>query len=188
LAEEHLRFHDPVLGRVIDAQKARWNDQQTEDVIWGLIRIVISQQISTRAASTIGYRVERAFPLAKTGQVQDFSYQALRSCGLSPRKASCCLAIVGACGRLRAELTALPPRWERLFLIPGIGDWTVDLYRIMVLKQTDILPRGDIGLRRAVLQNYPCSTDLGQLATLWSPYRSIACWYLWRSLGNPPLG
>jgi len=188
IAERHLCSRDSVLATVIESQTARWNPRPTENILWGLIRIVISQQISTSAARTITQRVESAFPQAKAGRLENLSYDALRSHGVSPRKANCCLAIAKASDHLHTELTAIPPRYEKILQISGIGRWTIDICRIMILKETDVIPSGDLGLRRAILRNYSGSPDLSQLAQLWSPYGSVACWYLWRSLGNPPLG
>ena len=188
IAEEHLCSRDTVLAEVIRAQMTRWNPIQTEDVLSGLIRIVISQQISTSAARTIAARLERAFPDLKLGNLDELSFDALRSCGVSPRKASCCIAIAESSICLRADLTAIPPRYDNVQRISGIGRWTIDVLRIMILKELDIVPNGDLGLQRAISNNYSELPEMSELAQLWSPFGSVACWYLWRSLGNPPLG
>jgi DNA-3-methyladenine glycosylase II len=188
IPERHLCSRDAVLERLICDQPVRWSPQRTEDELSGLVRIVISQQISTSAARTITQRVERAFPNMKIGQLNGLSFEILRSCGLSPRKANCCLAIADASNNLRTDLSQVPPRYERILLIPGIGRWTLDILRIMILKEIDIIPYGDLGLGRAIYRNYSGPPSLSELAKVWSPYSSVACWYLWRSLGNPPLG
>jgi DNA-3-methyladenine glycosylase II len=187
-AEHHLEASDPVIARLIHADPARWTPEPTEDALWGLIRVVVSQQISTKAATTMTRRVARMFPAAILGQFENFNVDALRSCGLSPRKAKCCMTIAASASDIREDLSATPNRYERLKAIPGIGDWTLDMLRVLILREPDVLPRGDLGLQRAIFLNYHEASDLSSLSERWRPYRSVACWYLWRSLGNPPLG
>jgi DNA-3-methyladenine glycosylase II len=86
------------------------------------------------------------------------------------------------------ERVAQGESWEEVLKgIPGIGPWTISIFRIMILRERDVLPTGDAGLARALAMHYSSGVDLAQLSQCWSPFRSIACWYLWRSLGNPPL-
>jgi DNA-3-methyladenine glycosylase II len=59
---------------------------------------------------------------------------------------------------------------------------------MLVLKQQDVLPEGDVGLARAIERKYGPAAALSNLSEAWKPYRTVACWYLWRSLGNEPLG
>jgi DNA-3-methyladenine glycosylase II len=186
-AERHLEACDPVIARLIHADSERWSSERTEDELWGLIRVIASQQISTKAATTITSRVASTFPAAKFGQFGNFTLDALRACGLSPRKAKCCLTIAAFAADIREDLSAAPIRYERLKGIPGVGDWTLDMLRVLILREPDVLPRGDLGLQRAIHLNYHEASDLSSLSEGWRPYRSVACWYLWRSLGNPPL-
>ena len=79
--------------------------------------------------------------------------------------------------------------WERVLQdIPGIGPWTIGVFRIMILREPDVFPDGDLGLVRAISTQYGPDIEAAQLSRIWIPFRSVACWYLWRSLGNPPLG
>jgi DNA-3-methyladenine glycosylase II len=81
--------------------------------------------------------------------------------------------------------------WEDVLSdIKGIGPWTIAVFRIMVLRDADVLPRGDAGLRRAVEQVYgkAYTAVIEELEKKWQPFRSVACWYLWRTLGNGQLG
>lgn len=79
--------------------------------------------------------------------------------------------------------------WESaLNGIKGVGPWTLSTFRIMVLREPDVLPLGDVGLERAVRNVYGEESNVEQLAEKWRPFRSIACWYLWRTLGNMQLG
>jgi len=79
--------------------------------------------------------------------------------------------------------------WEEALKgIKGIGPWTIAVFRIMVLRDPDVLPLGDVGLERAIANVYGPNQDVQKLAEKWRPYRSVACWYLWRTLGNEQLG
>ncbi|MFL6389689.1 MAG: hypothetical protein ACJ71U_19610 [Terriglobales bacterium] len=79
--------------------------------------------------------------------------------------------------------------WEEaLSGIKGIGPWTISVFRIMVLRDPDVLPTGDVGLKRAITNIYGTSADVEALGESWRPFRSVACWYLWKTLGNEQLG
>jgi DNA-3-methyladenine glycosylase II len=88
---------------------------------------------------------------------------------------------------IREELAAKPVRYDIVQNTFGIGRWTVDVHRILILKETDVMPQGDLGLRRAIYRNYSAASDLAAVSESWRPFRSVACWYLWRSLGNLPI-
>lgn len=188
-AEKFLLRQDSVLARLVLVQKARWSSQSDENPILGLIRIVIAQQISTKAARTITSRVLSEFPELTLGNLHtSIQVGDLRSCGLSPRKAACCATIAATASQILARVTRGQTWEEALREIPGIGPWTLSIFRIMILREQDVLPTGDAGLIRAVAMHYGPDADLEELSRVWSPFRSVACWYLWRSLGNPPLG
>lgn len=72
--------------------------------------------------------------------------------------------------------------------IKGIGPWTLSVFQIMVLREPDELPIGDVGLERAIVSLYGGSACAVELGDNWRPFRSVACWYLWRTLGNEQLG
>jgi DNA-3-methyladenine glycosylase II len=72
--------------------------------------------------------------------------------------------------------------------IKGIGPWTIAVFQIMVMREPDVLPVGDVGLARAIANLYGQGMDAQDLGENWRPYRSVACWYLWRTLGNMQLG
>jgi DNA-3-methyladenine glycosylase II len=186
--ELFLRSNDAVLAEIILSQTERWHDLPDADPIWGLISVVISQQISTKAALTIRAKVASFYPRMLADSRSERIEYGLRSLGLSPRKAGCCAYIVANAQKLRDQLRS-NEEWEEMLLkISGIGPWTVSIFRIFVLREPDVLPVGDLGLERAIRMHYPSGTELRVLSEAWKPYRSVACWYLWRSLGNPPLG
>ena len=188
--ERALGRRDHVLGSIIASQPERWTPQATEPPIWGLLRMVIAQQISTAAARTITARVAEAYPLLRNVQPSPRRVDParLRACGLSPRKAATLVTLVSRAPRA-ISLVSRGASWEAaLGDVKGVGPWTWSMFRIFVLKDPDVLPDGDLGLVRAVQTHYGADCDLQALGDRWRPFRSIACWYLWRSLGNAPLG
>lgn len=188
--EKTLAARDPVLAAIMADQKEHWSDVGPDaNPVWGLIRVVVAQQISTKAAITLATRVAEMYPGVVAGDFGDgVSTSTLRSLGLSPRKAACCALIVSQADEIRSALPNPIVLDELLGRFEGIGPWTKTIFRMLVLRETDLLPKGDLGLERAIRNHYGAGADVEGLASRWRPYRSVACWYLWRSLGNAPLG
>ena len=157
-----------------------------------LARSIVGQQISVAAARSIWARFARLAGRMTPARVAALSVESLRACGFSLRKAEYVkdLARHFACGAAR------PRRWprmtdeaiiEELVAVRGIGRWTVEMFLIFHMKRPDVLPLDDIGLRRALERHYnggkPITRDaMAKLGEPWAPYRSVATWYLWRSL------
>lgn len=189
LPERVLSERDPVLARVIAHESARWPQTATEHPIAGLVRIVIAQQVSTRVACRLAKRVKTAHPflgLAGTRDLPDIA--ELRAMGLPERRAQCCVDILRSSESILARVKAGRAWDEALSGIKGVGPWTITVFRIMVLRDADVLPLDDVGLERAVAQVYGGERSLDRLSDSWRPFRSVACWYLWRTLGNEQLG
>jgi DNA-3-methyladenine glycosylase II len=187
--ERYLSFRDPVLASTIAAQLDRWPSVRTEDPIWGLIRIVMAQQVSTHVAQLLAERVIASHPhLIAPSSAWAPDPSALRAIGLSERRAKCCANIVLRSGEIRDKVEQGQTWSEALAGFKGIGPWTIAVFRIMVLREPDVLPFGDIGLERAISNTYGEARDVEELAENWRPFRSVACWYLWRTLGNKQLG
>lgn len=164
-----------------------------------LVGAIISQQLSTRAAETILsrfvalYSPDR-FPTA--GQILKTPHEKMRGVGLSNQKTSYIkdLAAKAEDGTIRFS------RWshlsdqeiiEMLTQVKGIGVWTAHMFLIFSLGRLDILPVGDLGIRRAIEKHYgydvlPNAGEIEALADSkrWRPYCSVASWFLWRSLEN----
>jgi DNA-3-methyladenine glycosylase II len=88
-----------------------------------------------------------------------------------------------------SEMVSRGATWETALKgIKGVGPWTISTFRIMVLRDPDVLPLGDVGLERAVSKVYGNEQNVEKLSENWRPFRSVACWYLWRTLGNKQLG
>ena len=187
--ERTLSACDPILARVIAAQPVRWPSRPTEHPIWGLIRIVMAQQISTQVACRLVERVKSAHPgLLTPSPASALDAASLRAIGLSERRAQCCTEIVQTSDQILAKVQQGQTWEEALAGIKGIGPWTVSVFRIMVLREPDVLSVGDIGLQRAVARTYGRPRNIERLGERWRPFRSVACWYLWRTLGNEQLG
>jgi DNA-3-methyladenine glycosylase II len=163
-----------------------------------LVRSIISQQISTKAAVSIGAKLQALLPggrLTPAG-VHGLTEEALRSCGLSGGKRRFIRALTERVhsGALDlARVAGLPDEAiaAELLPVPGIGPWTVDMFLIFGLGRPDVLPVGDLGLRMGVKEVFglaepPGKAELVALAEPWRPFRSVATWYLWRSRGFVP--
>jgi len=188
-AERHLAVCDPTLARVITSQTLRWPGRRTEDPIGGLVRMVMAQQVSTRLACQLAERARSAYPKLVAPRPENAPDAiGLRAIGLSQRRAECCAEIVRRSNEILARLDQGRTWEEALAGIKGIGPWTISVFRIMVLRDPDVLPLGDIGLERAIANVYGRRRNVEHLGEKWRPFRSVACWYLWRTLGNQQLG
>jgi 3-methyladenine DNA glycosylase/8-oxoguanine DNA glycosylase len=177
------------MASVITSQRTRWPSEPTENPIWGLVRIVMAQQVSTLVACRLAGRAMSAHPnLLKPSPAVTPDPASLRAIGLSQRRAQCCTDIVRQSDEILAKV-GQGYTWEQALAgIKGIGPWTIAVFRIMVLRDPDVLPLGDIGLQRAIANVYGRPRNVERLGENWRPFRSVACWYLWRTLGNEQLG
>ena len=163
-----------------------------------LVHTIVSQQLSTRAALTIGSRLQESLNgkrLTPQG-IQRLADEKIRQCGLSGGKTKSLRDLCRKCldGSLPLDrLTELADEevCELLLEVHGIGPWSVDMFLIFCLGRQDVLPVGDFGLRAAVQQHYelhelPSPPLLKEIAEPWRPYRTVATWYCWRSRGPVP--
>ena len=149
----------------------------------------MAQQISTHVACRIARDVRSAHPEIETPSIASLPEVAsLRAMGLPERRAQCCVTILQRSGELRDRVQQGQSWEEALAGIKGIGPWTLSVFRIMVLREPDVLPLGDVGLERAIANVYGKRRSVERLGEKWRPFRSVACWYLWRTLGNEQLG
>ena len=186
---QYLSNRDPRLAPIIQKSSVVWTSTPSEDPIWGLVRIVVAQQLSTRQACGLANRIREAYPRI-TRPVPEIAPEpsSLRAFGLPKRRAQCCVDIIKQSDEIRTKV-GRGHTWEQALAgIKGIGPWTFSVFRIMVLRDPDALALGDVGLERAIANVYGPGHDVEQLSVKWRPYRSVACWYLWRTLGNEQLG
>jgi DNA-3-methyladenine glycosylase II len=173
-------------------------DRQHSDPFIALTHAIISQQLSTKAAATIARRFDALFEGRPTAAaVASATESDLRSVGLSTQKLRYMrdLAEKIENGVLRLDLLdemSDQDVIEALTLVKGIGRWTAEMFLMFRLHRPDVLPTDDLGIVNAVKRAYqlrsrPTAKRLLRLGESWRPYRSVACWYLWASLGNAPL-
>jgi DNA-3-methyladenine glycosylase II len=197
-----LAAADPVMARLIDEHAAvvrrDLKRERPHDAYGALLRSIVGQQLSTKAARTIYGRMLELFdghaPTPK--QLLAADPDAIRAAGLSRPKIAYLrdLAQHVEDGELELErLHDLPDDEviEQLTAVKGIGDWSAHMFLMFHLGRPDILPVGDLGIRNAVKAQYrlrklPDPKRLERIARPWRPYRTLACLYLWSSLDNTP--
>ena len=197
----HLIERDRVLSKLIpEFGEARL--QSRGDAFTTLVRSVIGQQISVKAAQSVWQRLADALGagaercLSPQGVLAQ-PVEALRQVGLSVRKSEYLLDLARhfAEGRVHADSwSAMSDEKiiEELVAIRGIGRWTAEMFLIFHLMRPNVLPLDDVGLLRGISLNYfsgePVSrAEAREVGEAWAPYRSVATWYLWRSLDPLPV-
>ena len=197
-ALEHLSAADPILGAVI-AHAHAILPRPHEDLYLALLRAIVSQQISTKAAAAIWKRFQALFPPEGYPEPRDLltrSEDELRAAGLSRQKAGYLRAIAeyNERGLLDyAHLTSLSEEafTQHLTAIRGVGRWTAQMLQMFALDQPDVFSEGDLGVQNAMRRLYDLPETgralqkrMLRIAEPWRPYRSLACKYLWQSLDN----
>src|SRR6266542_2600370 len=196
-AVEALRAADPVLARLIDrlepVDMASWRARWSLDNFGSLARAIVGQQIATRAAAAIFGRLQAFIGDRDAATaIAGASDAELRAIGLSAAKAASLrdLAARTLDGRLQLDglddLTDDEAR-AQLTAVRGIGSWTADMFLLGQLGRPDVLPAGDLGIRRAVqdaygLERMPSEGDVRRMSEAWRPNRSLATAYLYSSL------
>jgi DNA-3-methyladenine glycosylase II len=197
-----LREADPVMARLIDEHAAivrrDLKRERPGDAYGALLRSIVGQQLSTKAARTIYGRLTDIFDghAPTPRQLLDTDPELIRAAGLSRPKVAYLRDLAQHVEDGTLELERLPelPDEEvsaQLTAIKGLGQWTADMFLMFHLGRPDVLPVGDQGIRRAVkveyrLRKLPDPKRLEKIARPWRPYRTLACLYLWSSLDNAP--
>jgi DNA-3-methyladenine glycosylase II len=195
-AKRTLARRDPVLAAIMRRHPrvhlvARGEPFQT------LARAIVGQQISVKAAQSVWNRVLEVAPGMTPGEVLALKRPRLRACGLSDRKTE----YIADLARHFADGTVHPQRWPamddemviaELVAVRGIGRWTAEMFLMFNLLRPDVYPVGDLGLLKAVRRTYfhgrkvPVAR-IRRHGEQWAPWRSVATWYLWRSLDPLPV-
>jgi DNA-3-methyladenine glycosylase II len=196
-AVAHLRRVDPVLGEIIaKVRKAPPPPRRAGTHYDALVRAIVYQQLSGKAAGTIHRRFCELYPnkRPRAHLVLATSDEALRGAGLSRQKIAYLrdLSARVVDGSLPlAHLGRLPDDAiiEHLIRVKGIGRWTVQMFLMFRLGRPDVLPELDLGIQNAMQRAYglkkrPKPKDVIRLGTKWRPHATTACWYMWRSLEN----
>lgn len=201
-ADEQLRRADPVLRALIDAGGPLRPEERTRgrpaDPYGALVRSIVGQQLSTKAARTIYERLCALFGGGPPSpeQLLAADHEALRAAGLSNAKATYLRDLARHVVDGSLELDRLDELSDEeiiaeLTAVKGLGRWTAEMFLIFHLGRPDVLPVDDLGIRRAVERAYglgglPSADELRAIAEPWRPQRTLACLYLWRSLDNAP--
>lgn len=191
-AINHLKKCDPVLRGIIE-RVGPFRMEYGTPQFSSLAEAIVYQQLNGKAAETIFKRFAALVgdPLTPEG-ILKLSDEQLRGVGLSKQKSAYLkdLAAKTAAGVLDfSKLPELPDEEviEHLTQVKGIGVWTAHMFLIFSLRRLNVLPTGDYGVQMAVKRHYrkrklPKPKDMEKIARAWEPYRSVACWYMWRSL------
>ncbi len=191
-AEVHLAKKDPVMRELIRRYGPCVITPHTR-YFSSLCSAIISQQLSVKVAARIEERFNALFRAKNPTpqQVLNQPLSELRSVGLSERKAQYMQSLAehfvdGRINTRRLQRLSDAEVIEALTEVHGIGKWTAEMFLIFTLGRPDVFSVGDYGLRTASAKLYNLATpaEIEAHATRWSPYRSVASWYLWRSLEN----
>jgi DNA-3-methyladenine glycosylase II len=202
-ALSHLRAADPILAGLIDAvgplDDPRAGRPDPDDHYGALVRSITGQQLSVAAARTIYGRLTARFEgRAPTPQeiLADEPEELRAAAGLSRAKVSYLRSLAEhvISGELELELLDELPDEQviaELVAVKGLGLWTAQMFLMFHLARPDVLPVGDLGIRRAIERAYglealPLPPAMEEIAAPWQPHRTLACRYLWRSLDNEP--
>ena len=188
----HLKSADPVMRRIIE-DVGPYRVEYGEPTFHSLAEAIVYQQLNGKAAVTIFNRFTDLAGLPLTPQgILKLSETQMRAVGLSKQKLSYLrdLAVKTQAGTV--DFSRLPDLSdqeviEHLTQIKGIGVWTAHMFLMFALRRPNILPTGDYGVQTAIRKHYkkrklPTPAQMEKIATSWEPYRSIACWYLWKSM------
>ncbi len=190
-ARRSLSRRDPVLRpliRKVGPCGLRWRG----DPYRYLVRSVLYQQLAGAAANAIEGRFKAEFGgrIPRPERLHAASPECLRGVGLSRQKAAAVRSIAEAFldGTVRARKLVQMEDEEVIAAVTpirGVGEWTAHMLLMFSLGRPDVLPVGDYGVRKAArdlygLESLPKPRELEAIAECWQPYRSVACWYLWR--------
>lgn len=195
-ATRELGAADPVMGALIVRYKGLTLSSRG-DAFQTLARSIVGQQISVKAAQSVWDRFAAAVGDMQAKRVLRLSVEELRSCGLSGQKVNYLRDLSARFAEGAIDVS----RWhdmddealiDELTEVKGIGRWTAEMFLIFYLTRPDVFPLADIGLQRAMELHYNKGRKLSDrrittLGRLWSPWRSVATWYLWRSLDPVPV-
>jgi DNA-3-methyladenine glycosylase II len=197
-AEHYLRDADPVMAGLIAVHgpctlfsaNALIHKSGFHALAWA----IINQQLSVASAKSIENKllVLHSKPEFTASTINRLSDDQLAACGLSRQKIRYLRALCAALKQGKLDLESLSEVDDAsvakiLIALPGIGPWTVDMFLMFSLGRLDVLPLGDLALRKSFNRHYKIENpgivdEYQQLALRWRPYRTVASWYLWASV------
>jgi DNA-3-methyladenine glycosylase II len=192
-ALSHLSSADARLADVIRSV-GRYAIKTGGEPFQSLVEAIMYQQLAGSAADAIHSRFMELYGgrFPAPARLLSTPEERLRSAGLSGRKVKYIMDLAGRVDRGQLDLEGLAAMEdeqvvERLTEVKGIGRWTAEMFLMFCLGRPDVLPVGDLGLRRAMQKTYmlrvlPLPEKMEKIALPWRPYRSVATWYMWKSL------
>lgn len=191
-ARRKLLAADPRLAEVIKRVGKARPDFTPREPLAALVRALVSQQLSTKAADTIHKRVLQLMPALTAQNLLRVSPADLRAAGLSGPKISYLRDLAERVDDGRLDLHSLGRMSddeviEAIVAVKGFGRWSAQMFLMFCLHRPDVLPTGDLGIVKGMqgvlgMKRRPAVRTMERAAEAWQPYRSIACWYVWRSL------
>ena len=193
---KHLKQADEKMGRLI-AEFEKPEFKKDLNYFEALVRAIVYQQLSGKAAATIYKRFKNLFIKNKYPSpimVMERSQEELRSVGLSNQKASYIHNIANAfyTGAIPKDINAIGDKEviECLTIIKGVGPWTAEMFLMFTLNRPDVFPVTDLGIQKGFqlffhLDKLPRPDQMIKKAEPWRPYRTLASWYLWRLVEGP---
>tara|TARA_B100001173_G_scaffold14805_1_gene12249 strand:- start:55 stop:681 length:627 start_codon:yes stop_codon:yes gene_type:complete len=193
-AKKELSDNDIILSRIIN----KFDDLELisrGDIFFTLIRSIIGQQISVKAASTVWSRFTKKVGEITPENILSVDFEDLRSCGLSQKKTEYVIGISESWheyslfdwNKMDDEEVI-----EKLIKLRGVGKWTAEMILIFTLLRPDVFPIGDIGMIRGIEKSYNSGVrmsndELYALSEKWKPWRTVACCYMWRTVDPEPV-
>jgi DNA-3-methyladenine glycosylase II len=207
-ARAALAAADPAMADLIErvgeidleTRLRRRSEERPADAYGALLRAIVGQQLSTKAARTIYGRVLELFGGATPSpeQLLEASEEQLRACGLSGRKVEYTRDLASHVLDGELELERLGELSDEeaiaeIVAVRGLGQWTAEMFLLFHLERPDVLSGGDLGIRKAVqieygLEQMPAPQRVLEIGEAWRPHRSLASLYLWESLAKVPAG
>jgi DNA-3-methyladenine glycosylase II len=191
-AVTHLKRADPVLRALIE-RIGPCKMEYGPPEFHSLAEAIIYQQLNGKAAVTIfkRFRDLAGYPLTPAG-ILKLTPEQMRAVGLSKQKSSYLFDMAQRAQRGELDFSRLGDMSDdevikHLTQVKGVGVWTAHMFLMFTLRRPNILPVGDFGVQMAIKKHYkkrklPKPKDMEKIARAWEPYRSIACWYLWKSI------
>jgi DNA-3-methyladenine glycosylase II len=205
-ARKALAASDPTMATLIErvgkidlaTRLKRRQEERPADAYGALLRAIVGQQLSTKAARTIYLRVLDLFggTTPSPEQLLEASEEDLRACGLSGRKTEYVRDLAAHVLSGELELERLEELSDEeviaeIVAVRGLGQWTAEMFLLFHLQRPDVLSGGDLGIRKAIqveygLKEMPPPKRVLEIGEPWRPYRSLASLYLWESLAAVP--
>ena len=191
---QYLTSADKTLGDIISQHKD-YSITSRGEAYETLLRAIVGQQISVKAAASVWNKIVDLIKIIEPNKVLSTSKEKLKLCGLSKQKTQYILNISehfkinNIIDDTYWENRTYLSVYEELITIKGIGPWTAEMFGMFYLLEKDIFPLKDVGILRAMYQLYNNGERIDidkivKISDTWKPYRSVACWFLWRSIDS----